>query len=166
MNKATGQPLKDVTGHDVLVTKSFTPVTTKGSIGLDFTLDATHLANKDVVVFELLKETVADKEVAAHRDINDKGQTVHFEDKPKLPSTDGYPRRPLPMTGETQIAIGFFLSLIVSLVGILTRIKHKANKKHLLSAHENSGLLTPCLRAGTCIMHNKKRPPNGRPNCV
>lgn len=129
MNKATGQPLKDVTGHDVLVTKSFTPVTTKGSIGLDFTLDATHLANKDVVVFELLKETVADKEVAAHRDINDKGQTVHFEDKPKLPSTDGYPRRPLPMTGETQIAIGFFLSLIVSLVGILTRIKHKANKK-------------------------------------
>ena len=33
------------------------------------------------------------------------------------------------MTGETQIAIGFFLSLIVSLVGILTRIKHKANKK-------------------------------------
>lgn len=129
MNKATGQTLKDVTGHDVLVTKSFTPVTTKGSIGLDFTLDATHLANKDVVVFELLKETVADKEVAAHRDINDKGQTVHFEDKPKLPSTDGYPRRPLPMTGETQIAIGFFLSLIVSLVGILTRIKHKANKK-------------------------------------
>ena len=61
MNKATGQPLKDVTGHDVLVTKSFTPVTTKGSIGLDYTLDATHLANKDVVVFELLKETVADK---------------------------------------------------------------------------------------------------------
>lgn len=84
MDKATGQALKDAAGKTFTVTKTFTPVTPNGSIGLDFVIDATSLANKDVVVFELVKETAADKEIAAHRDIDDEGQTVTFEDVPKI----------------------------------------------------------------------------------
>ncbi|GAB2023116.1 hypothetical protein RyT2_21900 [Pseudolactococcus yaeyamensis] len=84
MDKATGQALKDASGQNITVTKTFTPATPNGSIGLDFVLDATNLVNKDVVVFESLKETAVDKEIAAHRDIDDEGQTVEIEDKPKI----------------------------------------------------------------------------------
>lgn len=78
MVKSTGEPLIDAEGNPVTATKEFTANNTNGSVDIEFTFDASLLAGEDVVAFEsLVKDGV---EVAAHVDIEDKGQTVHFID--------------------------------------------------------------------------------------
>lgn len=78
MVKSTGEPLLDAEGSPVTATKEFTANNTNGSVDIEFTFDASLLAGEDVVAFEsLVKEGV---EVAAHADIEDEGQTVHFVD--------------------------------------------------------------------------------------
>ncbi len=81
MDKATDQPLT-VDGKQVMAEKKFTPENATGTEEITFTLDASALAGKSVVVFETLAHD--GKEVAAHADINDAGQTVEFE-KPGEP---------------------------------------------------------------------------------
>jgi len=76
MVKSTGEPLLDAEGSPVTATKEFTANNTNGSVDIEFTFDASLLAGEDVVAFEsLVKDGV---EVAAHADIEDEGQTVHF----------------------------------------------------------------------------------------
>ena len=78
MVKSTGEPLLDAEGSPVTATKEFTANNTNGSVDIEFTFDASLLAGEDVVAFEsLVKDGV---EVAAHADIEDEGQTVHFVD--------------------------------------------------------------------------------------
>lgn len=78
MVKSTGEPLLDAEGSPVTATKEFTANNTNGSVDVEFTFDASLLAGEDVVAFEsLVKDGV---EVAAHADIEDEGQTVHFVD--------------------------------------------------------------------------------------
>ncbi|MCQ6531244.1 VaFE repeat-containing surface-anchored protein, partial [Bacillus mycoides] len=77
MDKATNQPLL-VDGKEVVKEAKLVPTEANGSITLDFTLDASKLQGKEVVVFEdLLYEGNV---VAVHADIEDKGQTVKFVD--------------------------------------------------------------------------------------
>ena len=76
MEKETGEPVKDSKGKEITAEKTFTAEKADGSVELAFTFDSTALKNSAVVVFERLY--VDDKEVAAHTDINDKGQTVEY----------------------------------------------------------------------------------------
>ena len=76
MVKSTGEPLLDAEGNPVTATKEFTANNTNGSVDIKFTFDASLLAGEDVVAFEsLVRDGV---EVAAHADIEDEGQTIHF----------------------------------------------------------------------------------------
>ncbi|MES5963042.1 VaFE repeat-containing surface-anchored protein [Bacillus cereus group sp. MG7w] len=75
MDKATNQPLL-VDGKEVTAESKLVPTEANGFIPLDFTFDATGLEEKEVVVFEDV--VYADSVVAAHADIEDKGQTVQF----------------------------------------------------------------------------------------
>lgn len=76
--KSTGEALLDADGNAITVTKTFQPRQKAGKVELEFTFDSSLLAGEDIVAFEsLLSEGV---EVAAHADIADEGQTVHFLD--------------------------------------------------------------------------------------
>ncbi|MGF2716784.1 VaFE repeat-containing surface-anchored protein, partial [Bacillus cereus] len=76
MDKATNKPLK-VNGKEVTAETKFSPREANGSVPLNFTLDASELAGKEVVVFESVEHNGF--EVAVHADIKDLGQTVKFE---------------------------------------------------------------------------------------
>ena len=76
MDKQSGAPLL-VDGQKITAEKSFTPENASGTEEITFTFDATALAGKSVVVFEILYHE--DKEVATHANITDKGQTVEFD---------------------------------------------------------------------------------------
>lgn len=75
MNKSTGTPLL-INKKEITAEKTFIPETADGTVVLEFSFDSTVLKNPEIVVFESL--FVKDKEVNAHRDLNDKGQTVKY----------------------------------------------------------------------------------------
>lgn len=78
MVKSTGEALLDADGNAITATKTFKPRLKAGEVQLEFTFDSSLLAGEDIVAFEsLFSEGV---EVAAHADIADDGQTVHFVD--------------------------------------------------------------------------------------
>lgn len=77
MDKATGEALV-VDGKEVTAEKTFRALAESGSVAMEFTFDSTALAGKSVVVFETL--FLEDKEIAAHADITDEGQTVTFKE--------------------------------------------------------------------------------------
>ena len=84
MVKSTGEPLKDKDGKPVTAEAKFTPADTTGTVDLDFTFDGSALKGESVVAFETLYR--GDKELAAHADIDDEGQTVEFT-KPSIGTT-------------------------------------------------------------------------------
>ena len=75
MDKSTGEPL-EVNGQQITAEVEFTPEAESGTVELTYTLDASALAGKSVVVFETLYQ--GDVEVTSHADINDENQTVTF----------------------------------------------------------------------------------------
>ena len=83
MDKSTGEPLL-VGGQQVTAELEFTPTSSEGSVELTYTLDASTLAGKAVVVFEDLYQ--GENVVASHADIDDEGQTVTFG-KPSIGTT-------------------------------------------------------------------------------
>ena len=95
MDKATGKPVlvdeKEVTAHT-----TFKPEQANGTVEVAFTLDASSLKAKEVVVFERLY--LGDAEIAAHADIEDKDQTVSFTEPKIGTSASG-------KDGEKQLAI-------------------------------------------------------------
>lgn len=77
MDKETGEPLL-VDGEEVRNTVTFVPESPNGSIDMYFTLNASSLNGKTVVVFEDLYRR--GELLESHRDINDEAQTVRFTD--------------------------------------------------------------------------------------
>ena len=75
MNKSTGTPLL-INQKEITAEKTFIPETTDGTAALEFFFDSTSLKNPEIVVFERLY--IKDKEINAHRDLNDKDQTVKY----------------------------------------------------------------------------------------
>ncbi len=100
MCKETGKALL-VNGKQVTATKTFKATTENGSVDVEFTFDSSALEGKSVVVFETLYFN--DLEVAVHADINDKGQTVTF-DEPDEP--DKITTATEPSTTTTNITGG------------------------------------------------------------
>ena len=85
MDKSTGEPL-EVNGQQITAEVEFTPDAKSGTVELTYTLDASALAGKSVVVFETLYQ--GEVEVTSHADINDENQTVTFEEeKPEIGTT-------------------------------------------------------------------------------
>lgn len=81
MDKATGEPLV-VNGAEVTSEREFAPIAPLGTVKVEFTFDASALAEKEIVVFEsLLREGI---EIASHADIHDEGQTVKVEPAPEI----------------------------------------------------------------------------------
>ena len=74
MDKATREALK-IGDQEVTAEKTVTvPASGCGEVDLVFSLDASTIAGKDIVVYEVLYE--GDKVVTRHEEINDDGQTV------------------------------------------------------------------------------------------
>ena len=77
MDQETKKELK-VNGRTVTAEKTFTAEKADGKVELAFTFDGSALGGKKIVVFEkLLQEG---REVAAHEDISDEGQTVTYRE--------------------------------------------------------------------------------------
>lgn len=73
MDKSTGRELL-VNGEKVTAVKEFRPNKGDGYIEVEFTFDTSSAAGRDLVVFEEL--AWSGQIIAAHRDIDDEGQTV------------------------------------------------------------------------------------------
>lgn len=73
MDKATGEPLL-VHGNTVETSVGFIAKAENETVIVPFTFDLTGLNGREIVVFESLFRN--DEELANHKDINDKGQTV------------------------------------------------------------------------------------------
>lgn len=95
MDQATGNPLL-VDGQEVTAEKMFKALSETGNVTMEFTFNSTALAGKSVVVFESLE--YEGKEIAAHTDIEDAGQTVTFKN-PKIGTTAS------GLTGEKELDI-------------------------------------------------------------
>ena len=76
MDKETEKELQ-VNGKVVTAEKTFTAEKADGSVELAFTFDGSALGGKKIVVFEKL--LFEGREVAAHEDIEDKGQMVTYQ---------------------------------------------------------------------------------------
>ena len=81
MDKATGKPV-EVEGAEVAAEKQFTPIAPSGTAAVEFAFDASALAGRELVAFESLEHD--GREIAAHADLYDEGQTVRVADKPKI----------------------------------------------------------------------------------
>ena len=73
MDKSTGEPLL-VDGKEVTAETGFTAEAENGTVDVEFTFDASGLADQELVVFEELY--YKNELIAEHKDIDDKGQTV------------------------------------------------------------------------------------------
>lgn len=100
MDKETGEPVKSG-GKDVTSTVAFTPEKAEGTHTVTFEFDGADLAGHETVAFESLQKD--GKEVAAHADIDDEGQTVKLvppeEEQPPADS-GGTTAKGLPKTGD------------------------------------------------------------------
>ena len=85
MDKETNKPLKDKDGKEITAKKTFTVTKdnstidgngASGTVELTYEVDSILLKSKTTVIFEKL--FYDDKEVTAHEDINDEGQSIHF----------------------------------------------------------------------------------------
>lgn len=81
MDKATGHPLL-IGGSEVVSEKDFSPIAPFGTVKVEFSFDASALRGKEIVAFESLEHE--GREIAAHADIYDEGQTVKVEPAPEI----------------------------------------------------------------------------------
>lgn len=77
VDKKTGKEVLDTTSK-VQTETVFTPDMSEGKEKVEFTFDSSALKGKEAVVFETL--FLDDREIAAHKDLKDEGQTIRFAD--------------------------------------------------------------------------------------
>ena len=73
-DKATGEAILDADGKAVTASATFTPESADGEVQVTFEADASLVSGKAVVAFESLSQ--GGRELAAHADISDEGQTA------------------------------------------------------------------------------------------
>lgn len=145
MDKATGQPLL-VNGREITAEKTFTVTNANstitgdgasGSVDLEYEVDSTVLVGKTTVVFEHLYYD--GKEIAAHADIDDEGQSVHF---PKIGTTaksaETDAKQGMPRENETIVDTVKYDNLIIGKVyTVKGKLMDKATKQPLKDEHGN-----------------------------
>jgi hypothetical protein len=119
MDKDTGKPLV-ADGKTVTAEKTFTAEKKNGTEIVSFSLNAKAVAGRTTVVFEkLLNES--GEEIAAHEDINSKGQTIKIKGTAPAKTV-----RDLVMTGDYVDRSDYvFLMIIAGLVAAATFITRK-----------------------------------------
>ena len=104
-----------------------------------FIFDATSLDGKQLVTFEELYDLSnpdEPKKVTEHKDIEDKGQTITFKEKPEepekpeTPPTPEKPNRPSdsPKTGDSTNVMAFIVMLLASAGGLAGTYLYKRRK--------------------------------------
>lgn len=131
MDKETGKPLL-IDGKKVTAEKTFIAKSEAGSIELEFTFDGSTLGEKEIVVFEKLFYN--GREIAAHEDIEDMGQTVTLHKEKtvtitsKKPGTTTSTSKPVKTGDASQIALYVGLA-VLAMAGILVSVILKKRKK-------------------------------------
>ena len=108
-------------------------------VEVTFTFDATSLDGKQLVTFEELYDLSnpdEPKKVTEHKDIEDKGQTITFKEKPEepekpeTPPTPEKPNRPSdsPKTGDSTNVMAFVVMLLASAGGLAGTYLYKRRK--------------------------------------
>ena len=104
-----------------------------------FTFDATSLDGKQLVTFEELYDLSnpdEPKKVTEHKDIEDKGQTITFKEKPEEPEKPETPPTPeksnrpsdSPKTGDSTNVMAFIVMLLASAGGLAGTYLYKRRK--------------------------------------
>ena len=135
MDKATGKEFQPA----VKATAKFKPTASEGSVDVTFTFDASALAGRSVVAFEVV--TLDGQVVATHEDINDAGQTVEFTTpetpKPSEPKPKETPKTKVtPKTGVKGMNYGL-VALIGAVVAALGLTSFAIYRKSVKSVKDN-----------------------------
>ena len=113
-----------INGKRVESDYTFTADSETMKVEVAFTFDATSLDGKQLVTFEELYDLSnpdEPKKVTEHKDIEDKGQTITFKEKPEepekpeTPPTPEKPNRPSdsPKTGDSTNVMAFIVMLLL-----------------------------------------------------
>ena len=111
-------------------------------VKIEFTFDASTLGGKQLVTFEELYDLSnpdEPKKVTEHKDIEDKGQTITFKEKPEVPEEPEQPETPQtpekpsrpsdsPKTGDSTNVKAFVVMLLASAGGLAGTYLYKRRK--------------------------------------
>lgn len=132
MDQTTGKPLV-INGKQITAEKSVQIETADGTVPIDFTLDASELNNRSIVVYEYLYHN--GQLIASHEDITDEDQTITFKVgslKPILPPNKGGGLLSALKTGDFSDITPFAIALIgtgaIILSIVYTKRKNVRNK--------------------------------------
>ena len=128
-----------INGKRVESDYTFTADSETMKVEVAFTFDATSLDGKQLVTFEELYDLSnpdEPKKVTEHKDIEDKGQTITFKEKPEepekpeTPPTPEKPNRPSdsPKTGDSTNVMAFIVMLLTSAGGLAGTYLYKRRK--------------------------------------
>ena len=128
-----------INGKRVESDYTFTADSETTKVEVAFTFDATSLDGKQLVTFEELYDLSnpdEPKKVTEHKDIEDKGQTITFKEKPEepekpeTPPTPEKPNRPSdsPKTGDSTNVMAFIVMLLASAGGLAGTYLYKRRK--------------------------------------
>ena len=128
-----------INGKRVESDYTFTADSEAMKVEVAFTFDATSLDSKQLVTFEELYDLSnpdEPKKVTEHKNIEDKGQTITFKEKPEepekpeTPPTPEKPNRPSdsPKTGDSTNVMAFVVMLLVSAGGLAGTYLYKRRK--------------------------------------
>ena len=128
-----------INGKRVESDYTFTADSETMKVEVAFTFDATSLDGKQLVTFEELYDLSnpdEPKKVTEHKDIEDKGQTITFKEKPEepekpeTPPTPEKPNRPSdsPKTGDSTNVMAFIVMLLASVGGLAGTYLYKRRK--------------------------------------
>lgn len=129
MDRTTGKALV-INGKQITAEKSVQIETADGTIHVDFTLDASELNNRSIVVYEFLYHK--GQLIASHEDINDEDQTITFKVgslKPTLPPNKGGGLLSALKTGDFSDITPFAIALIGTGAIILSIVIYNFKKK-------------------------------------
>ena len=128
-----------INGKRVESDYTFTADSETMKVEVAFTFDATSLDGNQLVTFEGLYDLSnpdEPKKVTEHKDIEDKGQTITFKEKPEepekpeTPPTPEKPNRPSdsPKTGDSTNVMAFIVMLLASAGGLAGTYLYKRRK--------------------------------------
>ena len=129
MDQTTGKPLV-INGKQITAEKSVQIETADGTVPIDFTLDASELNNRSIVVYEYLYHN--GQLIASHEDITDEDQTITFKVgslKPILPPNKGGGLLSALKTGDFSDITPFAIALIGTGTIILSIVIYNHRKK-------------------------------------
>ena len=129
MDQTTGKPLV-INGKQITAEKSVQIETADGTVPIDFTLDASELNNRSIVVYEYLYHN--GQLNASHEDITDEDQTITFKVgslKPTLPPNKGGGLLSALKTGDFSDIMPFAIALIGTGAIILSIVIYNHRKK-------------------------------------